>query len=168
MNITKRLLIAALLLPSLALAEGTRVAVVDPIRAIGETIEVKNRTASMEVELKEQEGKLRKLGEEIRGIEEKLKKDSMTMSKDQQRELTAQREAKMFEFQSMKQTAQEGFQEDQQELLELMSPKLELAITSIAADNGYDVVLNRQAALFVNDAIDITRDVTQKINSMKK
>ena len=168
MKITKSILLAALLVPCMAMAEGTKVAIVDPIRALGETIEVKNKTAEMEVDMKEQEGKLRKLGEDIRGLEERLKKDGMTMSKDQQRDLTAQRDAKMFEFQSMKQSAQERFQEDQQELLELMSPKLELAITSIASEKGFDLVLNRQAALFVNDAIDITRDVTQKINSMKK
>ena len=92
----------------------------------------------------------------------------MTLSKDQKRELTDKRDGKMFEFRSLQQTVQKRVNEDQQELLELMRPKFELAVSTVASDKKLDLVLNKQAALYTNGEFDITREVTQKINSMKK
>lgn len=167
MKTIKYLIAAVMLLPTVALAE-LKVGVVDPIAAISETNEVKQRTAAIEAEVKEQEGKLRKLRDEIVDLEEKLKKEDMTLSKDQKRELTDKRDGKMFEFRSLQQTVQKRVNEDQQELLELMRPKFELAVSTVASDKKLDLVLNKQAALYTNGEFDITREVTQKINSMKK
>ena len=167
MKTIKFMIAALVLLPAVSMAE-LKIGVVDPIAAISETNEVKQRTAAIEAEVKEQEGKLRKLRDEIVDLEGKLKKEEMTLGKDEKRELTDKRDAKMFEFRSLQQTVQKRVNEDQQELLELMRPKFELAVSTVADDKGLDLVLNKQAALYTNGEFDITRDVTKKINSMKK
>lgn len=167
MKTIRLILCAMMVLPAVAMAE-LKIAVVDPVMAIGETNEVKNRTNAIEAEVKEQESKLRRLRDEIVEIEERLKKEDMTLGKDQKRDLTDKRDGKMFEFRSLQQTVQKRVSEDQQELLEIMRPKFELAVGTVASEQGFDLVLNKQAALFADSALDITQAVTQKINSMKK
>lgn len=167
MKTIKFLIAAACLLPALAFAELT-IAVVDPIAAIGEANEVKQRTAAMEVEVREQEGRLRELRDAIVEIEERLQREEMTLSRDQKRDLESQRDGKMFEFRSLQQSVQQSVTEDQQELLELMRPKFELAVSTVASEKGIDLVLNNQAAIFANSDLDITREVTQKINAMSE
>lgn len=165
--ISNLLVVAAFMLPVSVMAE-VKVVVVDPIKAIGQTTEVKNRTAAMEVQVKEQESRLKKLRDEILAIESQMKKEELTLSNEKKLELKQSAEAKMFEFQSLQQSVQTSLQEDQQSLMEIMSPRFDLAVGTIAADKGYDLVLNRQAVLFMDDKLDITQAVTQKMNELNK
>lgn len=166
MNKIKLLLCGLLLVPAVSLAE-MRIAVLDPLQAIFETAEAKKRTGELESDIKSKEQEIGKLRDEIIAIEQRLKKDGMTMSQNEQKRLTDERDAKMLDFRSRTQLAQKRIEGEQQELLKIMEPKLKSALEALAKEKGYDLILNRQAALFVKEEVDITRAVTQKINQMK-
>jgi outer membrane protein len=166
MKTIKLAVLALVLAPALAMAE-IKIAVIDPIGAIAETAEVKTRTGKLEADMKNKEAEMMKLRDEILAIEEKLQKDGLTMSKDQQKSLSDQRDAKMNDFRSRQQLAQKRIESDRNEMLQLMEPRLKLAVDEIAKEGKYDLVLTRQAALFAKEEIDITRKVTQKMNQMK-
>lgn len=166
MKTIKLAVLALVLAPALAMAE-IKIAVIDPIGAIAETAEVKTRTGKLEADMKNKEAEMLKLRDEILAIEEKLQKDGLTMSKDQQKSLSDQRDAKMNDFRSRQQLAQKRIESDRNEMLQLMEPRLKLAVDEIAKEGQYDLVLTRQAALFAKEEIDITRKVTQKMNQMK-
>jgi Skp family chaperone for outer membrane proteins len=89
------------------------------------------------------------------------------MSKDEQKNLTDQRDAKMLDFRSRQQLAQKRLEEDRNEMLTLMEPRLKQAIEKIAADGKFDLIITRQAVLFAAEKTDITRDVTKIMNQMK-
>lgn len=162
----KLLLCGLLLVPAVSLAE-TRIAVLDPLQAIFETAEAKKRTSQLESDMKSKEQEIGKLRDEIIAIDQRLKKDSMTMSQNEQKQLADERDAKMLDFRSRTQLAQKRIEGEQQELLKAMEPKLKSALEALAKEQGYDLILSRQAALFVTEEVDITRAVTQKINQMK-
>ncbi|MBQ0754812.1 MAG: OmpH family outer membrane protein [Gammaproteobacteria bacterium] len=166
MKTIKLAVLALVLAPSLAMAE-IKIAVIDPIGAIAETTEVKTRTGKLETDMKNKEAEMMKLRDEILAIEESLKKDGLTMSKDKQKSLSDQRDAKMNDFRSRQQLAQKRIESDRNEMLQLMEPRLKQAVDEIAKEGKYDLVLTRQAALFAKEEIDITRKVTQKMNQMK-
>lgn len=166
MNKIKLLLCGLLLVPAVSLAE-MRIAVIDPLQAIFETADAKKRTGELESDIKSKEQEIGKLRDEIIAIEQRLKKDGMTMSQNEQKRLTDERDAKMLDFRSRTQLAQKRIEGEQQELLKVLEPKLKSALEALAKEKGYDLILNRQAALFVKEEVDITRAVTQKINQMK-
>lgn len=96
-----------------------------------------------------------------------MQKDGITMGKDEQKKLTDQRDAKMLDFRSRQQLAQKRIEEDRNEMISLMEPRLRQAVESIAKEGKYDLVITRQAVLFATDQVDITSQVTQKMNQMK-
>ena len=110
---------------------------------------------------------LRKLRDDIMKIEERLQKEGVAMSRDQGQALTDERDAKMIEFRSLQQILQQRLQQSQEELQAAMSPKLEKAVTDLAKEKGYDLVLVKQAVLFSSATVDITAEVTKQINRMK-
>ena len=167
MKTIKAILATALFAFTLNAAAETSIAVVDPIKAIGDTALFKERSQKIQSDIEAQGSKLRGIREEVMAIEQRLKKDGMTMSKDDQKKLVDERDGKMIEFQSMQQVLEKRVQQDRQELIQLMEPKLEQSVAELASDAGFDLVLNSQAALFHKDGVDITEQVTQKINQMK-
>lgn len=167
MKTIKAILATTLFAFSLSAAAEMSIAVVDPIKAIGETKLFEERSSKIQSDIEAQGSKLRTLREEVMVIEQRLKKDGMTMSKDEQNKLVDERDGKMIEFQSMQQVLEKRVKQDRQELIQLMEPKLEQAVAELAKDAGFDMVLNAQAALFHKDGVDITEQVTQKINQMK-
>lgn len=166
MKKTAVILATLLLAPAMALAE-MRIAVIDPIRAISETSEVKERTSALELDMKKKEAEMVKLRDEIMALEEKLKRDGMTMSSEQQKSMSDQRDAKMLDFRSRQQLAQKRLEQDRDEMLSVMEPRLKQAIDKIAAEGKYDLIITRQAVLYAAEQTDVTRQVTQIMNQMK-
>ncbi|MBZ2188395.1 OmpH family outer membrane protein [Alcanivorax sp. JB21] len=160
-------LFALLMLPLLAVAD-QKIAVIDPMQALVETEEVKSRNARLEASLETESRRLRTLRDEIGKIEEKMQRDGMTMSRQEREKLTDDREAKGLEFQTLQQSLQRRVNNDRQELLESMEPKLLQAIEAVAQARGLDMVISAQAMVYVKPELDITRDVTQRLNQQLK
>ncbi|WP_162925697.1 OmpH family outer membrane protein [Isoalcanivorax indicus] len=166
MKTMKALIFLALMLPLAGMAQD-KIAVIDPMQALIETDEVKARNARLESSLETESRRLRTLREDIGKIEERLQRDGMTMSRQERENLTDQREAKGLEFQTLQQSLQRRVNNDRQELLESMEPKLLQAIEAVAKDKGLDMVISAQAMVYVKPELDITREVTQRLNRMK-
>jgi|SRR5690606_29455029 len=166
MKKTAVILATLLLAPVMALAE-MRIAVIDPIRAISETSEVKERTSALELDMKKKEAEMIKLRDEIMALEERLKRDGMTMSSEQQKSMSDQRDAKMLDFRSRQQLAQKRMEQDRDEMLSVMEPRLKQAIDKIAKEGKYDLIITRQAVLYAAEQTDVTTQVTQIMNQMK-
>lgn len=54
--------------------------------------------------------------------------------------------------------------ERQKELFAGIDQRVQSAINEIVLSDDYDIILPRQAALYVGDLYDITRKVTEKLN----
>ena len=165
MKTMKTVLFAVLMVPMFALAD--KIAVVDPMQAIIETEEVKSRNATLESSLEADSQRLRRLRDDITKVEERLQRDGMTMSSEERNRLTDERETKGFEFQSLQQSLQRRVNSDRQALIEQMEPKVLRAIEEISKEMDLDLVISAQAAVFAKPDLDITAQVTQRINRMK-
>ncbi|MCK0537650.1 OmpH family outer membrane protein [Alcanivorax quisquiliarum] len=166
MKTMKTMLFAVLMLPLVAAAD-MKIAVIDPMQAIVESEEVKSRNARLEASLEEESQRLRRLRDDVAKIEERLQRDGMTMSRDERNKLTDEGETKTMEFQALQQTLQRRVNTDRQDLLESMEPKVLRAIEEIAGEMGLDMVISAQAAVYVKPELDITKQVTQRINRIK-
>lgn len=167
MTTMRTILFALLMLPLLAVAD-QKIAVIDPMQALVDTEEVKSRNARLEASLETESRRLRTLRDEITKIEERMQRDGMTMSRQEREKLTDDREAKGLEFQTLQQSLQRRVNNDRQELLESMEPKLLEAIEAVAKARGLDMVVSAQAMVYVKPELDITREVTQRLNQKLK
>ena len=162
----KYLLAVVLMMPLFAQAEG-RTGVVDPIGALQEAKEFQDRFGKLESSLKDEQNRLDRLGGEVENLRGRLEKEGMTMSEDEREQLQTQGQQKMIELQNLRQSAQRKLNKGQQEILQVMEPKLKQAVETVAERENLDMVLNAQAVVYVKSDMDITEAVTKQLNSMK-
>ena len=80
--------------------------------------------------------------------------------------LQKQIEEKENDFSYLRQKLQNKIQTRQTELFSGTEVRLQKAIEDLVMSDDYDVILPRNAALYVGDLYDITRKVTEKLNEM--
>lgn len=165
-TLTRITLLVALLLPATVFAE--QIAVVDPMGALANSNVVKSRNAQLEKSISGDGKKIERLRDELVKIEERLKRDGMTMSKSERNKLSDERESKGFEFQSLQQNLNRRVEEDREELMQEMEPILIKAIEEVAKKKKADMVISAQAVMYGSPNMDITKDVTKRINQLKR
>lgn len=165
MQKTKLIALLLMLVPLLAFAD-SRVAVLDPMAAVVNSDFVKSRQTKLQDELKDKEARAKQLAGELQDLQQNLQKNQMTMSKDEKSKAQDSFTTKNMEFQSLKQLIQKRVQDDQQDVLETIQPKLEQAVNQFAKDHKIDVVINAQAILFTKPDLDITKAITESLNKM--
>jgi outer membrane protein len=150
--------------PGLAMAE-KKIAFVNPIKAISQSEEVQASQLEMKSAMGDERQKLQNLRKEIQQINQKMQKESMTLSDKQKQNLKDKRESKMIEARQLSKLVQKRMKGEQQEIVKEMRPKVMKAVNEIAENEGYDVVLNIQAVMYANEGMDITNQVVQKLNN---
>lgn len=148
-----------------AMAE-VKVAVVDVQGAILQSEEAKRLLTQIQTEFKDEEDEIRKIQSEAAGMLQRLQKDAEVMSETEQRRLQQQIESRNNDFVYLRKKLQRQIEERQQELFAGIDTKVQKAIEELVKSEDYDLILPRQAALYVNEIYNITRKVTEKLNEL--
>ena len=148
-----------------ALAE-VKIAVVDVQGAILQSEEAKRLLQQIQSEFKDEEDEIRKIQSEAASMLERLQKDAEVMSDTEKRRLQQQIESRNNDFVYLRQKLQRQIEERQQELFAGIDSKVQKAIEALVKSEDYDLILPRQAALYVNEIYNITRKVTEKLNEL--
>ncbi|MCB1644503.1 MAG: OmpH family outer membrane protein [Pseudomonadales bacterium] len=154
----------ALVTPS-ALAE-MKVAVVDVQAAILNSEEAKRLLQQIQTEFKADEDRIRKIQAEVTALYEKMQKDGEVMSDSEKRRIQQEIESKNNDFVYNRQKLQRQVEDRQKELFAGTDQKVQKAIEELVLNEDYDLIIPRQAALYVGDLLNITRKVTEKLNQM--
>ncbi len=155
-------------LSSQAVFAEVKIGVVDVQRALLQSEQAKQLAAQMQGEFKPEEEKIRSIQSEAAALIERMQKDGEVMSESEKRKLSQQIESKNNDFVYNREKLQRQAQERQQELFAGTDAKLTKAIEELVLEGDYDVILPRNAVLYVGDLYDITRKVTEKLNEMDK
>ncbi len=151
----------------LATAE-VKIAVVDVQRAILDSEEAKQLLATLQEEFEDEETSINNLRKELRAIAEQVNKDGEVMGDEALRALQekAQDIDKRRTFEESE--YQRKVQQRQGELFQGFDEKVRKAIESLVLAEDYDLIIPRQAALFVGDLYDVTRKVTERLNEAER
>jgi len=160
------LAIIGLALTSSAVLAEVKIAVVDVQTAILQSEEAKRLLKQIQSEFKDEEDKIRALQSEAAAILEKFQKDADVMSDAEKVRLQKQIESKNNDFVFFRQKLQRSIEERQKELFSGVDAKVQKAIEELVLADDYDMILPRQAALYVGDLYNITRKVTEKLNQL--
>ena len=141
------------------------IAVIDVQAAILSSEQAKVKIAELKKATSSDQNEIKELAQQIQALQEKMEQDAAVMSDTEKKNLSKDAQGKVEEFQFKRQKLQKAQQAAQQELMGEMSPKLEQAIQSILAEGEYSLILERRAAIWVSPELDITKKVTEKLNS---
>jgi outer membrane protein len=166
----KRLMLtlaAAFLISSLSVAQAAdlRIATVDMQQIMTKSKQADKLRADLEKRFTSKKTELEKSAETFKADIEKFKRDEAVMSKADKEKL----QKKITDEQQALQKRQYGLQQEamtaQNEALQTMLESVRSAVKKIAAEEKYTMVITKEAAIFMDDNLDITSKVLKKMSS---
>ncbi len=165
-RITLTVLAAVVAFMAPAVSAEVKVAVVDVQAAILNSEEAKRLLGQIQQEFSAEEEEIRKIQSEAAAILERMQKDSEVMSDGEKRRMQEQIESLNNDFVYERQKLQRAIESRQQELFAGIDQRVQKAIEELVLSEDYDLIIPRQAALYVGDLYNITRKVTEKLNEL--
>lgn len=145
-----------------------KMAVVNVQKAILDSEEAQKLRKQLQDEFKGEQDGIRAIETGIAALAERMQKDSEVMSDSEKRKLQQKIESERNDYIYRSQKLQKKAEERQKELFAGIDIKVQKAIEDLVRENDYDLIIPRQATLYVGDLYDITRKVTEKLNKAKK
>lgn len=145
-------------------ADIAKIGVVDLQKLMQTSSQMKDIQQKLEKEFKPRREKLVAMESNWKADVEKFKRDSAIMSQNQKKDL----EKKLYRAQQQLERDNQQYQQDlstaQNEAMEALYTKVRAAISKVAKDEKYDLIVQKDAAPFSNDTLDITDKVVKAIN----
>jgi outer membrane protein len=157
------LVLAAFAAP--AVAADLKVAVVDFDNALMSSDAGKKWADSINASLKGPRDQMATLKKQVEDLGVKAQKDAAIMSEKDKKDMQQEMSNKIQQYQRLEQDGQRSLSEARQQFLERMYPKLEAAIDELRKSGNYTLILNRQTAVYVDPAFDLTAKITEKLNA---
>ena len=158
---------STLLLASSAMAQDQKIAVVNVQEAISQIPQAAALMQTLETEFKDEKAVIEQLQKDLTFEDENLKRNGSLMSEKEKTDLQTkmaglyqQYQVKVKEFQ---QTVSMRKNEETNKLLALVTQ----AVDNIAAKDGYDLVISKQAVVFSKPKTNITSKVVEQVSKLK-
>ncbi|WP_133127923.1 OmpH family outer membrane protein [Legionella nagasakiensis] len=146
------------------LADGTKIGVVDLQKIMQTSTQMKTIQEKLEKEFKPRRDKLIAMEEDLKKDMEKFKRDSAVMSQAKRKELEKKIVGTQQKFEREGQQYQQELSTAHNEAMEEFYNKIRAAIAKVAENDKYDIVLQKDAAPFSADKLDVTSKVMKEIN----
>ena len=156
------------LFTQVALAADVKIAVVDVRSGVMTSEDAKLKMEKLKGEFAQEKANLEALQMEIKKMEEKAQKDGAVMSMEEKRKLEKEAMEKVNELKFKGQQFQQSSQQEAQEVFQSLLPKFQKALKAVIDEQKLDLVIAREAALMVKPDLDITKAVTDKMNTIKE
>lgn len=140
------------------------IAVVNTVQAIQQSEEAQAFTENLQQELAPEQTELQGLQQELADLRQRVQDEGDVMSADEQRKVARDIENKQIDLEFRAQKLQKDVQDRQQELIQVMGPKVQAIVNDMVEVERYDLVFERSNVGYVNPRHDITAKVTEKLN----
>ncbi|MBM7071770.1 OmpH family outer membrane protein [Shewanella sp. 202IG2-18] len=149
------------------MAQAEKIAVVD-MAAVFEQLPQREAVAkTLKSEFSDREAALKKKQDELRKLLEKSQRDAAIMSADQKTETQRQMESIRADLQLKGKALQEDFRKRSSEEQNKLLVKVQNAINALAKKEQFDLVLPRNAVVFVKPTSDISSKVIEALSKSK-
>jgi outer membrane protein len=146
-------------------AQANNVAVADSQAAVLASNIAKKTIEDLNNNLKPQRERLEKLRSEIQAIQEKFQKDAKILSDKDKRDLQAQGQNKLNEYNSTTDGVQRRIEEAQANMLKTLMPKMEKIVEDLRKEGNYDIIIEKKYAIWSSESVDLTKKITDRLNT---
>ncbi|MFO8113460.1 MAG: OmpH family outer membrane protein [Desulfosalsimonadaceae bacterium] len=145
-------------------ADMGRIGIIDFQKVLVESDAGKAVQARIQQKGRSMESDLTEMGEEIESMMEQLQRDSMVMSSERREQQQRELEIRRYDFQTTQKKYQSEFRELEVTLMEKIRDEVFEIAEAIGKQEGYMLIIERSAAIYFPDTIDITDKVIQMYN----
>ncbi len=149
-----------------AIANGGKIGVVDLQKIVQTSEQMKVIQQKLEKDFKPRRDKLVAMEEGLKQDMEKFKRDNAIMSQTQKKELEKKIVTTQQMFEREGQQYQQELSSAHNEAMEGLYNKIRKAITKVAEIEQYDLILQKDAAPFSVDKLDVTSNVMKQIDEV--
>lgn len=150
-------------LSSVVFADPAKIGVVDLQKIMQTSTQMKDIQKKLEAEFKPRRDKLVAVETTLKGDMEKFKRDSAILSATQKKELEKKIVAAQQQFERDGQQYQQELSAAHNEAMEGLYAKVRSAIGNIAKNDKYDLIVQKDAAPFSAETLDVTDKVIKAI-----
>lgn len=143
-------------------------AVVDIQKAATETNYMKTQMTSLETALKPQQQKHEKLTQELNALRQKAQQNIETMKESEVQKLEQDYATKLNEYNTNAAAMQKRAQDTLENINKTLAPKIEQATEDLRKQGAYSMIIDRKAVVSLDASLDLTSQVTQKVNAVLK
>ena len=165
----KRILIAVMSIMAFASvpAAAQSIAVLDYQMALLESEAAKRYSVDAEKKFGSQLQRLQNLEAEAKRLQERMQRDGDKLAQSELEKIELEFRQKAREFQNQSRELNEAKAQSDRQMLEQLRPKLDSAVEAVIKAGNYDLVIDRAAVVDVKPNLDITRQVIERLNSMR-
>lgn len=145
-------------------ADWAKIGVVDLQKIMQTSGQMKEIQQKLEKEFKPRRDKLVAMESNLKSDMEKFKRDGAILSASQKKELEKKIVAAQQQFERDGQQYQQELSTAHNEAMEGLYNKVRTAITKIAKDEKYDLIVQKDATPFSTESLDVTDKVIKAIN----
>lgn len=149
---------------NIAFADSTKIGVVDLQKIMQTSPQMKSIQEKLEKQFKPRRDELVSMEASLKKEMDKFKKDSAVMSQTQRKELEKKIVGEQQQFEKQGQQYQQELSAAHNEAMESFYNKIRASIAKIAKSKNYDIVLQKDAAPFSAEKLDITEQVMKTIS----
>lgn len=146
-------------------AQAADVAILDWRAALLESEAAKSSMNELREQTSGQVQRAEALGQELEQLQQKLQQDGAVMSEAERNSTQQELREKGSEFQQLRAQLQQAQQQKEQAFLQSAKPRLDRAIEEVVSRYDVQVLVDRNAVVYAEDNLDLTREVTQILNS---
>ena len=167
-NFSRIILLSVCVGFSVTVFADTKIAVIDQVAVLTQSAQAKVMVQKMKNDTAADEQKLKTMGAALEKTSKQLETDSAVMSEAQRQKSLKDFEKKRADFFELQQKLQKRYQDGQQNIVQVMTPKVKQVLEQIVKKGGYDVVIQRQALVYVGPGLDITAAVISAMDAAGK
>jgi outer membrane protein len=146
-----------------AFAEGAKIGVVDLQKIMQVSPQMKTIQQKLEQEFKPRRDKLVAMETDLKKEMDQFKRDSAIMSEPQKKDLEKKIVTTQQQFEREGQQYQQELSTAHNEAMEGLYAKVRAAISKVAQSEKFDIILQKDAAPYTNDKLDVTDKVLKEI-----
>jgi len=161
---TGLLCLALTSLSAVALAQA-KIAVINLQKAVIESNEIKKASVALEAKFRPRQQELEKLSQEIERIQQTLQTGQGKLSPQGEADLNAEGTRKQTSLTRKTEDLQKDVDAERNEILAKSSKQMQEVVAKLAAEKGYDVVVDVSTTVFFKPALEITTDAIAAYNT---
>lgn len=166
---TIKILIASLslvLLSQGAYAQGAKIGVLNALQALFNSDAARVVQQELDQEFAEDQERGTSLTQQLQELQQEFQQNEAVMTDEQKRRMNSNAQDLQVQLQLIQERVQNALQERQQAFVQTMQDELGTAVTEVVAEGGYDLILNAEAVPYFAPVLDITAQVTAKLNEI--
>ena len=167
MSITSKLSLVLATLITATTSYATNIAVADSQNAVMSSDLAKQTVDTLNTSIKPQRDRMQALAKDIEDLNTRAEKDGKVIGADELKKMNAEYTSKTNEYKGLAEGVQRRVEDAQANMLKLLMPKMEAVIEQIRTENKYDIILEKKSAIWSAPEIDITKKITDRLNSLK-